>query len=303
MREFFKDTKFRADSMALIQECDRITQEYLADGLTMTVRQLYYQLVSANSVPNDEKSYNRVKGIVSKARLAGMIDWAAIEDRARQAEEPSEWGSINSIVNSALRSFRLPRLKGQSEYVELWVEKDALAGVLEPVARRYHVVLMVNRGYSSQSAMYESANRINRNIDQYNCDDATILYLGDLDPSGEDMVRDINERMEMFGCYASVEKVALNMDQVQRYSLPPNPAKLSDSRAAAFIAKYGTSSWEVDAIPPRVLQRLISDAIEERLDMGVMQEIIDKETEDKRRLSEAMKGLDDDNTEEGDTDG
>ena len=299
MKELYKSFRFREDTLRLIAECDAIANDYMGMGLTLTTRQMYYQLVSANIVPNDEKSYNKVKGVVSKARLAGLIDWSAIEDRARQAEEPSEWGSINSIVSSALNSFRLPRMQGQPEYVELWVEKDALAGVLEPIAKKYHIVLMVNRGYSSQSAMYESARRINDNMDEYGCDDSTILYLGDLDPSGEDMVRDINERMEMFGCFASVEKVALNMEQVNYYNLPPNPAKMSDSRAAAFIAKYGTNSWEVDAIPPKTLQQIISSTIEASLDMDMMNAIKAKEEADKLPLEDALKILED-NEEDND---
>lgn len=296
MKKLYKNFRFREDTLQLIAECDAIANEYMGMGLTLTTRQMYYQLVSANIVPNDEKSYSKVKGIVSKARLAGLIDWSAIEDRARQAEEPSEWGSINSIVSSALAAFRLPRLQGQPEYIELWVEKDALAGVLEPIARKYHIVLMVNRGYSSQSAMYESARRINNNAAEYDCvNGSTVLYLGDLDPSGEDMVRDIDERLEMFGCYATVEKVALNMDQVDYYSLPPNPAKLTDSRAASFIEKYGTNSWEVDAIPPKVLQQIISDTIEASLDMDMMQAVKDKEEADKKPLEEALQTLEERN--------
>ena len=296
MKKLYKNFRFREDTLQLIAECDAIANEYMGMGLTLTTRQMYYQLVSANIVPNDEKSYSKVKGIVSKARLAGLIDWSAIEDRARQAEEPSEWGSINSIVSSALAAFRLPRLQGQPEYIELWVEKDALAGVLEPIARKYHIVLMVNRGYSSQSAMYESARRINNNAAEYDCvNGSTVLYLWDLDPSGEDMVRDIDERLEMFGCYATVEKVALNMDQVDYYSLPPNPAKLTDSRAASFIEKYGTNSWEVDAIPPKVLQQIISDTIEASLDMDMMQAVKDKEEADKKPLEEALQTLEERN--------
>jgi hypothetical protein len=292
MKEAFTDIKFQQKSLDLIERCNDIIEEYLDADLRLTLRQLYYQLVSSNVIPNEERSYKNLGKLVSNGRLAGLIDWDAIEDRVRQPKLISEWSSIRQLVASALTSFRLPRLEGQETYMELWVEKDALAGVLEPLGERYHITLMVNRGYSSQSAMYEAAERINDCCSRYGCQDAVVLYLGDLDPSGEDMVRDIRERLELFAYRTiHVEKVALNIDQVQEYNLPPNPAKLSDSRAAAFIAKYGRSSWEVDALPPRVLQELISDAIESYLDLELMEKIEERERLDKERLRDAVRAL------------
>jgi len=291
MRERFIEAGFTPKSMELMEHCNRVVEAYMEDGLRLTLRQLYYQLVSANIIPNKERSYKNLGNLVSKARLAGQLDWDAIEDRVRQAKRAPEWDSASSLMESALASFRLPRLQGQCHYVELWVEKDALAGVLEPISKECHIVLMVNRGYSSQSAMYESAKRISYRMDNLGCDDATILYLGDLDPSGEDMVRDIQDRMDLFGTQVEVVKVALNIDQVQKHQLPPNPAKLSDSRASAFIAKYGRESWEVDALSPRELRAIINGAIWSRLDMDAMNEIIDQENEIKETLRSASEGL------------
>ena len=305
--EQFKETKFRAPSLALIASCDDIITSYLADGMRLTLRQLYYQLVSANIVPNTERSYKNVGTLVSNARLAGMLDWDGIEDRGRQPAVPPEFDSVEDLLDAAFASYRLPRLAGQSEYAELWVEKDALSGVLRPIAREYHVPLMVNKGYSSQSAMFSAAGRIRAaceklDDDPYRPHTATVLYLGDMDPSGEDMVRDIQDRLEMFlnariGEYGydamrevdvDVEKVALNMDQVKQFGLPPNPAKLSDSRAAAFITKYGRESWVVDALPPRELQRIAREAIEGCLDLDLMEEIKEQEEADKDKLREAL---------------
>lgn len=291
MRERFIRAKFQPQSKDLLEHCNQVVESYMEDGLRLTLRQLYYQLVSANIIANKERSYKNLGSLVSRARLAGLIDWDAIEDRVRQAKRAPEWESASSLMESALASFRLPRLQGQLHYVELWVEKDALAGVLEPISRQYHVVLMVNRGYSSQSAMYESAKRIEQRTDQFGCRDATILYLGDLDPSGEDMVRDIQDRMDLFGASVRVEKVALTIDQVRSYDLPPNPAKLSDSRARAFIEKYGPESWEVDAIPPRELRRIIDVAILSKLDTDAMNLVIDREAEIKDALREMASDL------------
>lgn len=289
-KEFFRGQRFQDKSLNLINYCNRVIKAYQAEDLQLTLRQLYYQLVSANKITNTEKSYKNLGKLVSNGRLAGLMDWSAIEDRVRRPIVWSESDSIQIKLKAAAQAFRLPRLNGQSIYVELWVEKDALAGVLEPMAAEYHVVLMVNRGYSSQSAMYESARRINRRVDRYDSEKALVLYLGDMDPSGEDMVRDIDDRLDMFsvtggGIEIEVVKLALTMEQVREYKLPPNPTKLSDSRAKAFIKKWGRDSWEVDALPPKVLQGMIGEALKARLDMDLMGKIVKREDEARGRLN------------------
>lgn len=275
--------------------------------LRLTLRQLYYQLVSRAIIPNEEKSYKNLGGLVSDARLAGLVDWDAIEDRVRVPRHPPEFDSLADLVEAAVNSYRLPRWDGQENYVELWVEKDALAGVLAPIAREYHVTLMVNRGYSSQSAMYESAKRFRAH--RYGKsgsakpgqlrdtrDDALVrslvlLYLGDHDPSGEDMVRDVEDRLAMFGVRVDVRKLALTMDQVREYNPPPNPAKITDSRARAYIEKYGDESWEVDALPPEVLTQIIEDELDTLVDRELMDQIMAREEEGKKILRTAVEGM------------
>jgi hypothetical protein len=286
MKETFKETNFRPDSLGLIAKCEEIVIDYLGQGLRLTLRQLYYQLVTKNIIKNVERSYKNLSSLVSDARLAGMLDWDAIEDRIRVPVIPSEWSNIKDLVDSALYSYRLPRWETQDDYVELWVEKDALAGVLRPMANQYHVPMMVNRGYSSQSAMYEASKRY---LNQEK--NLTLLYLGDFDPSGEDMVRDIADRMEMFGIDVTVRKIALTLDQVKKYNPPPNPAKHSDPRSKEFIEKYGASSWEVDAINPSELRKIIKKEIERLIDKDAMRIIIEKENDDKMKLTKAVKEI------------
>ncbi len=162
--------------------------------------------MSRNIIPNVEKSYKNLSNLVSDARLCGLMDWDAIEDRIRQPHIPLEFENLEERVQTALDNYRLPRWRGQENYVELWVEKDALAGVLRPIAGEYHVTLMVNRGYSSQSAMYDSAYRF---LDAAGRTQTRhLFYIGDHDPSGEDMVRDIADRMSMFGAGVTVTKLA-----------------------------------------------------------------------------------------------
>jgi len=294
MKQIFLNTNFRHDSLVLIEQCNIIIEDYMFQNLTLSLRQLYYQLVSTNVIANKESSYSKLSSVVSNARLAGLIDWSAIEDRTRVPSLNPEWKSIAGLVESAIKSFRLERLVGQETYIELWVEKDALSGVLAPIARSYHLPLIVNRGYSSQSAMYQSSKRINRNKKRYGCKNAKILYLGDLDPSGEDMVRDIEDRMFIFDAQVDdVVKIALNINQVEEYNLPPNPTKLTDSRASDFIEKYGNNSWEVDALPPNILSKLIYSEIAKYFNTELYSEIIIQEEIQINELTKMMEYLED----------
>ena len=287
MRERFKSVNLRAASVALVDTCNEIIEEYQEQGLRLTLRQLYYQLVSRNVIPNVERSYKNLSSLLNDARIGGYVDWDAIEDRVRRPRAASEWNSIADLVDTAVRSFRLPRWEGQEAYAELWVEKDALAGVLEPLSREYHVTLMVNRGYSSASAMYESSKRFIENSER----DCRLFYLGDFDPSGEDMVRDVGARLEMFGANVTVEKIALTMNQIRQYNPPPNPAKRTDPRAAEFIAKNGTTSYEVDALPPNILSGIVRQAFAKIIDVELMNEIIAKEEIGKKKLVNAAKKI------------
>ncbi len=289
MKESFQSSRFGEARLATIQQANEIISNYQAQGYRLTLRQLYYQFVSKDLIPNTPRSYKNLGSAINDGRLAGKIDWDAIEDRVRVPKTSSQWEDIESLVDSAVAAYRLPRWKGQDNYVELWVEKDALAGVLQPLAEEFHVTLMVNRGYSSQSAMYESAKRFLRASSSH--DNLHLLYLGDHDPSGEDMVRDIRDRLVMFGADVSVDKLALTMAQVEQYDPPPNPAKMTDSRANGYVEKHGESSWEVDALPPEVLAQLIREAIESKLDRDLMDEVIAREDKDKRALRVAARRI------------
>lgn len=288
MKRCFVAKNFRDESVARIAIANQIITQYLGMGLRLTLRQLYYQFVAHHGLPNTERSYKGLAGLMSDARLAGLVDWDAIEDRGREPVTPSEWDGIPSLVESALRSFRLPRWRGQDSYAELWVEKQALAGVLAPLAHEHHVTLMVNKGYSSTSAMYESSLRFRRHADK----ERVLFYLGDHDPSGEDMVRDIKDRMACFGVRdLEVQKLALTMPQIEQYNPPPNPAKLTDPRAQGYIARHGDSSWEVDALDPDTLAALIRGAFKDVIDQEAMDEVIAEEEEGKEALRAAAADL------------
>ena len=271
MREWFKDINFRKKSLAIIETANDIIDEYAADGLTLTLRQLYYQFVARDLLPNKQSSYDNLGRTISDGRLAGLIDWAAIEDRTRFLRGRNNWDNPAQMIRSRARSYSIDMWENQDNRLEVWIEKDALIGVIERVCHNNDVDYFACRGYVSQSELYEAGKRIER----YRAEgrDTVVVHLGDHDPSGIDMTRDNEERLCMFsGGYVDVRRIALNYDQVLKYSPPPNPAKMSDSRAADYVARHGYSSWELDALEPRVLQRLIQDIIDEHKDPDAWEE-------------------------------
>lgn len=289
MKQSFTEINFSQEKRDKIHAANEIIEAYRAQGLKLTLRQLYYQHVTRNLITNEEKSYKNLGKLISDARLAGLIDWDAIEDRVRVPRHPPEYESLEQLMDAALYSFRLPRWKGQEYYAELWVEKDALSGVLAPIAREHHVTMMVNRGYSSQSAMHEAGMRFaGKDEEGYK---TRLFYLGDHDPSGEDMVRDVQDRLAMFGSEVQVRKLALTMAQVEEYNPPPNPAKMTDSRANAYVEQHGSSSWEVDALPPEALTGIITEALEEVIDSDKMDTVKATEEQEKILLRKAVKNL------------
>ena len=315
MKEAFVEQKLSPATMKVIDQANEIIEDFQQQGYRLTLRQLYYQFVTANFITNEEKSYKRLASIVSDGRLAGYIDWAAIEDRGRVASVPHYYNSPSEMLNvfkRAAQGYTVNHWAGQSLYVELWVEKQALAGVLEPLAEKYQATLMVNKGYSSSSAMYDAAKRIRERMgtvgdrslavrsgeDPWYMNeserDGLVLYLGDHDPSGEDMVRDIRERLTLFGVDAGrfeVRKVALTTAQVKQYKPLPNPAKISDPRAAAYVTKHGNSSWEVDALPPATLHRIIETEFKAVIDPSVWDEVIMNEQRTAEKLYKAVSNI------------
>ncbi len=297
MKEKFVDWKPKGQTLELLDKIMSVVDAYQKAGYKMTLRQLYYQLVSADLIPNTDPEYKKLGEILKRGRLAGMVDWDAIEDRMREPKRKSQWDSIPDLMESALKQFRMPRTKDQPYHIELWTEKDALTSVLKPITERYHVYLMVNRGYSSASAMYEAYERFDDYRDKGK--QIVILYLGDHDPSGLDMDRDIYDRLNYtFGTeiiYGGPEnedgepgRIGLTKSQIKKFGPPPNPAKITDSRAREYIRKHGKMSWEVDALKPNELDKIVSNAIEQWMDMDKYNRWIEREKPEKQKLRELI---------------
>ena len=263
----YQDKNFRADKLSLIDKINSIIDDYTEQGYSLTLRQTYYQLVARGIIPNNERSYKNTGNLINDARLAGLIDWNAIVDRTRNLKQLPHWDSPQQIIESACHQYRKNMWENQEYYIEVWVEKEALSDVVGQACNEYDVPFFSCRGYVSQSEMWSAAQRFIRY--QYEGKYCVLLHLGDHDPSGIDMSRDIEERLALFGVDMDAflfKRIALNMEQIEEFSPPPNPAKLTDSRCGSYISKYGAESWELDALEPRVITQLIHDHVTIYLD-------------------------------------
>lgn len=262
--------KFGPDSLALITRVNQIATQYAARGYSLTLRQLYYQLVAADVIPNTQQSYKRIGNIVNDARLAGLIDWNHLTDRTRNLQRLPAWDTAEDIIDSVASSFRQPVWADQPYHVEVWVEKEALADVVGQAADHWDVPYFSCRGYVSQSEMWAAAMRLVRAENKGKM--TVVIHLGDHDPSGIDMTRDIKDRLRMFGSRARVQRIALTMGQIEQYGPPPNPAKTTDARYEGYQLEYGDDSWELDALTPDVLDALIQYTIRNYVDMPIWRE-------------------------------
>jgi len=293
----------------LLTDVTGIVDHFLQQGIKLTNRQLFYQLVARDLIPNAEAVYKRICKFLTDLRYAGLIDWDAIEDRGRVPSMPSEWDNIRELVESAVHSYRLPRWADQEYYVELFCEKQALESVFKPIADKYHIYFGYNKGYSSAVTVYDLAKRIIGKIQDGKR--VIVFYFGDHDASGLDMVRDVRERIDEFltkgnDSYPSdaveIVHVGLTMEQVKKYSPPPNPAKKSDPRSRKYMQRFGGNSWELDSLPPNVLIGLAENAIRAHLDMVKYNAVIAREKREIQKLRDFADSLVDDKTDEGGVD-
>lgn len=260
-RQAYKRFNFSDKSLSLIRTMTNIIIDYVEQGFRLTVRQLYYQLVARDVIPNNERSYKSVTSLVNDARLAGLIDWDVIEDRTRAFVRRQRWDSGRDILHAVANSFHMDMWANQNARPFMIVEKEALVGVLEPTCRKLDIPLLAARGYPSVSVLREFA--IEDILPTVAGQDIIIIHLGDHDPSGIDMTRDLRERIELFSEGNAIElvRIALNMDQILERKPPPNPAKTTDSRFEEYRRQFGDESWELDSLEPVYLAKLVEDKI------------------------------------------
>jgi hypothetical protein len=311
----YKRINFRPSSLAVVNAANMILKEYEAQGFDLTLRQLYYQFVSRGLIANSDREYKKLGSIVNDARLGGLIDWNHIVDRTRFLRSLPHWDTPEDIIEAAAQGFAIEKWADQPYHVEVWIEKDALVGVIEGVCSRLDVGYLSCRGYTSQSEMWSAAQRLGRKLNAGKR--IKIVHLGDHDPSGIDMTRDIDDRLTTFlmnDHYAGkmvgstdkaidsvhyvqdhfkVDRVALTWEQIEEYEPPPNPAKLTDSRGAAYVEQHGYESWELDALEPSVIATLIEDAVYEVRDADLWADAVEAEREQRENLTAASERWDD----------
>jgi len=267
--------------------------------IPITIRQLYYRVISDpyNLLENNANAYQNLDAMTVKMRERGDIDWRKIEDRTRgtEGEDYEDSGDPDEYISSRVSSLRyisrwynLPMWETQPSYVEVWVEKDALAKIVSNVTNGLKMVSFPTRGYGSFTSLKEAAIRLYNQSQVWDWDEKgkgldcgyrtsdkkiIILYLGDFDPTGLDVDVTVSQKvMEYGGGNFEFRRIALTMEQVEEYNLTPNFAKISDTRAAKYIARYGKDTWELDALPPDVLTKIIEDEINELIDWDIWKE-------------------------------
>lgn len=284
MLETFTVNNFRRSSLAIIDQANEICADYQAQGYNLTLRQIYYQFVARGLLANNDRNYKRLGSIINDARLCGLMDWSYVQDRTRDVVGNfAGWDDPGTFMDRMAESYFEALWEGQTYRPEVWVEKDALKDVVGQACAATRVPYFSCRGYTSQTAMYDAAKRMQRRRRDGLI--PVVIHLGDHDPSGIDMTRDIADRLALLsGGRVEVRRIALTMEQIEAYDPPPNPAKLSDSRGTAYVEEYGYDSWELDALEPSVLTDLIESEIETMLDRDLFTERVAHEAEQEERI-------------------
>lgn len=300
----YETIALRTKAIAFLGVCDKLIAQYQTQGYQITLRQLFYRLVAKKLFPEDQRyrlvgskwvkdlsargtmncqpNYDWLGTTLSNGRRAGLIDWNAIVDRTRFLRPQSTWDNPGQIVQAYANWFEVDRWEDQTSYVELWFEKDALLSVFERAAELRQLPIFSNRGYVSDSAVWEAAQRIIRLTRSGR--KAHILHFGDHDPSGLDMTRDVEDRLTLFGATVQIHRLALNMDQVKQYDPPPDPAKPQDSRYEKYVEEFGEECWELDALEPDVLVKLVNNRVARWVDTKKWQAALKREEEGKQEL-------------------
>jgi hypothetical protein len=296
VKQTYEVYKPKPETLAIIKDLNGVVTQYIRSGYSLTVRQLYYQMIARDLFPdtwidpetgtkNNQANYKKLVALLGKARMGGLVDWDAIEDRGRNLVKPSSWDSPQQIMSAVANQYKINLWDTQPYYIQVWVEKDALSGVLERACGPLRVPWMACKGYMSLSEIRAQGRLLKQ---EARSKDICIIHLGDHDPSGIAMTQDVMERLSIFAEQPiEVVRIALNMDQVELYNPPENPAKETDSRFAAYEREFGNLSWELDALTPEVLNTLITDAVLERRDEDAWAEALADEQQQTRELRAA----------------
>lgn len=257
----YRQDNLRASTLATIECINEVLADAERDGVAMSLRQVYYKFVKNAWIPNDDREYKKLGDALDAGRMNGLVSWTSIVDMNRSLYGTNTQEAPEQLLEGLDRKFHLDLWADQQWRPEVWVEKLGMLNVIAGICSRERVDYYACKGYNSQTMSWQAGRRLARYVQKGQR--PIIFYAGDFDPSGLDMVRDVRERLELFvGVPVTVVHIALTMPQIEELKPPPNPAKLSDSRAGAYIAEHGRSSWEVDALEPTYLRDLIRTNVE-----------------------------------------
>lgn len=279
--EAFRQDNLRPATLETIEKINTVLADAARDNVSMSLRQVYYKFVKNAWCPNSDREYKKLGAALEAGRMNGLIDWSAIVDMNRSLYGLNTQEAPEQLLVGLEHKFHLDLWAEQEWRPEVWVEKLGMLNVIGDICRKLRVDYYACKGYDSQTMSYRAGKRMAGYVRKGQR--PIVFYAGDFDPSGLDMVRDVRERLEMFaGVPVTVVPIALTRDQIDELNPPPNPAKLTDSRAEAYIAEHGYSSWEVDALEPTYLRDLIDRNIarlrdEEAWDRALAHEVSGKE--------------------------
>ncbi len=275
-------------SLELLAQVQIIIGSY---DFALTLRQIYYQLVAKQIIPNDQSAYRKLSRLCVMGRDEGILPEDAFVDRLREVDKPDSWTDLTEYMDTIKDSYRKDIWNEQATYIEIWTEKDALRGVIAPVTHHFDVSLLVVRGQVSRTAIYESYERYAEQIKTGK--DCYLSYFGDFDPSGMCIYDSLVERLKSYGPYGlsiSYERIALTPGQISAYELPQDPAKQSDPSYRKFVIEYGDNVVELDSLPPDALRDLIRDCIEAKIDKAVLSQVRKIEIEEQVTLENFLAG-------------
>lgn len=295
----YKNYQPQSANARILRCSNSIIEEFQADGFDVTLRQLYYKMIARDLFPeewkddegnkNNPQSYSKFKSIIGNGRLGGLVDWDSIVDRTRKLNKNSHWETPAELIRACAKQFRLDSRADQYIYIEVWVEKEAMEGVLQAVCPGLDVPYFACKGYDSLSMIWRAAMRF---LKEEETREVVVLYLGDHDPSGIDMVRDIQHRLDRFGCESTVvQRIALTMKQILDHKPPPSPAKVTDSRYDNYRELFGDKAWELDALDPRTLVELITEKVAELTDQKKRAFILQEQDDCRSQLRDIADSL------------
>jgi hypothetical protein len=273
-------------SLELLIQVQKIIDSY---DFALTLRQIYYQLVARQIIPNEQRYYKKLSRLCVTGRDEEILPEEGFADRLREVDKLSSWLDLNEFMNTVRRSYRKDKWQNQDRYVEIWTEKDALRSVLTEITYQYDVALMVARGQLSRTEVYRTARRYKAQSDK----ECYLYYCGDFDPSGLSIYDSIKKRIMNFGVFVNFERIALTQKQIKKYQLPSDPAKQSDPNYNKFLNIYGSDMVvELDSLPPDVLRKIIEDCILQNIDPGHLARMKREEREEEIRLNKFIeKGI------------